>query len=156
MHRTSRKIQSHFRQWRSRNEANRTHIGTDICLLPSIVASFIQLGEDQMKKIRRIFLWGLAGLAGFITLAFLTLCLIYPPEFVYRCLTSGNESAHDYLDFPTRPLHASTNVFYFIEQPDEAGVRAIFESNILRRIFSEFKVIVSPDTNLKLVERVIR
>jgi CubicO group peptidase (beta-lactamase class C family) len=55
--------------------------------------------------------------------------IVYSPEYVRRSFFVGEATVYDYLKLPGRPLTASPTVYHFAAAPDEAGVRAAFESN---------------------------
>jgi CubicO group peptidase (beta-lactamase class C family) len=81
------------------------------------------------KKTGKIFLWVVGGVAGILALYLLVMCVVYSPEFVRRCLFSGEETVYDYQIFPERKLEASPNPYTFKSDFDEAGVKAAFEAN---------------------------
>ena len=82
-----------------------------------------------LVKLGKIILWVAVSLAGIIGLFLLVMCIIFPPEFVLRCLFSGAETVYDYKIFPERKLEASKNPYTYESQPDEARVKAAFEAN---------------------------
>ncbi len=81
------------------------------------------------KKIGKIILWVVGGLAGILAIFLLIMSVVYSPEFVWRCLFSGEETVYDYQIFPERKLEASNNPYSFKSDLDEAGVKAAFEAN---------------------------
>ncbi len=83
----------------------------------------------NFKKIGKIVLWVLGSLAAILAVFLLAMCVLYSPEFVRRCLFSGEETVYDYQIFPERKLEASPNTYTFKSDFDEAGVKAAFEAN---------------------------
>jgi CubicO group peptidase (beta-lactamase class C family) len=81
------------------------------------------------KKIGKIILWVVGGLAGILAIFLLVMCVVYSPEFVRRCLFSGAETVYDYKIFPERKLEASSNPYTYKSDLDEVGVKAAFEAN---------------------------
>jgi len=84
---------------------------------------------NTFKKFGKIILFVVGGLAGILAIFLLVMCVVYSPEFVRRCLFSGDETVYDYQIFPERKLEASSNPYTYKSDLDEAGVKAAFEAN---------------------------
>jgi len=82
-----------------------------------------------VKSIGKIVLWIVGGLSAILAVFLLVMCVLYSPEFVRRCLFSGDETVYDYQIFPGRKLEASSNPYNYKRILDEAGVKAAFEVN---------------------------
>jgi len=66
-------------------------------------------------------------LLGLIALTLLYAFTFYPAEYTLRLLHWGESDAYDYQKFPSRPLNASPDPFYFGRTSDQERVRTLFE-----------------------------
>ena len=105
--------------------------------------------KNKNKKLLKSVVWVLSIVVAILILYTLLACLVYPPEYVYRALTWGKESVHDYRKFPERALEAAGNPFYFGENLQEARVRAIFEAD--PQIEDLEKFLIDTDTQAFIV-----
>jgi len=81
------------------------------------------------KRLLKSVNWSLGIIIAVQILYPLLACLVYPSEYIYRALTWGMEGVNDYKKLPERPLGASGNPFYFVEDLQETRVRETFESD---------------------------
>ena len=82
-----------------------------------------------MSKALKIFGWLLGIIFGLIVLALLVAVLVYPSEYVRRVLSWRESDVGDYLyNFPSHPLIASSEPYYFKVLYEESGVSDLFSS----------------------------
>jgi CubicO group peptidase (beta-lactamase class C family) len=82
-----------------------------------------------MKNIVKMVLYCVLGLVilGGISLGYFS--IRYSPEYILRECFTNTGTVYDYNIFPGRPLTASPEPYYFISQPDEARIQALFQTN---------------------------
>jgi CubicO group peptidase (beta-lactamase class C family) len=82
----------------------------------------------MFRKFVKALLLVVAGLIGLLILGLLISLIFYPTEYVYRILAWGESDVGDYREnFPSRPMEAAPDPFYFEEALDEERVASVFE-----------------------------
>ena len=78
-----------------------------------------------MKRVHKVLLVIALVIGAGLALAF----VVYPLAYVVRVFLWQNSDVNDYRKFPERRVAAGSATFDFMESPDEARVRALFEAD---------------------------
>ena len=71
------------------------------------------------KAFKALCIAGVAMLAALVVFVAAS-CVVYTPEYVYRCVVNRESKTTDYLFFPERPIAKSAAPFHYAYKPDGA------------------------------------
>jgi CubicO group peptidase (beta-lactamase class C family) len=91
-----------------------------------------------VKRILRILLWVVIGLATLVLALLIVASIVYSPALVSRMLRWGDADVYDYEKFPSRAIETSSESFSFEVALEENRVRQLFESEAQIRNLDEF------------------
>jgi hypothetical protein len=70
-------------------------------------------GRIIVKKTIRITLITIGSVLAALLLLVAVSCIVYTPEYIYRCIVNGEGKTSDYLFFPERTIEKSTRPYQY-------------------------------------------
>lgn len=71
-----------------------------------------------MKKAVKAIIIILSSLIGAVLLLVAVSCVLYSPEYIFRCISNGESKITDYKFFPERTIGKSSTPYHYAEAPD--------------------------------------